>query len=125
MPREEILAFHRIYRELLNELNQWSVWGAGYVINGGMSDDSFRYFRSWLIGKGQAVVDVALNAPDDLGPAIDTSEIEVEALEYVALDLLGSTEISEENFDGSPQGIPFDEDTVDQAYPKLAKRFSP
>jgi hypothetical protein len=49
---EMILEFAHMFYEKLCDLNQWRLWAAGYVIGGGMGDDSFHYFRSWIIGKG-------------------------------------------------------------------------
>src|ERR1700690_13017 len=49
---DEVMAFGLMFYEKLCDLNNWWLWGAGYVIAGGMSDDSFHYFRSWIIGKG-------------------------------------------------------------------------
>jgi Protein of unknown function (DUF4240) len=49
---EEIFEFGHKFYEKLCDLNRWQLWGAGFVINGGMGDDSFHYFRSWIVGKG-------------------------------------------------------------------------
>jgi hypothetical protein len=113
-------------RELIR-LNRWSIWGAGYVIAGGMSDDSFHYFRSWLIGKGSDAVEQAIAEPDGLGIYVDDPEVDNELLEYVAVELLeerGSPDDPRDAVDGSaddgPIGDPFDEDTVDKDYPTLA-----
>lgn len=46
LSNDEILDFGHIFYEKLCDLNQWRLWAAGYVIAGGMSDDSFHYFRS-------------------------------------------------------------------------------
>jgi hypothetical protein len=114
------------YRQLIR-LNQWDIWGAGYVIAGGMGDDSFRYFRSWLIGKGSDAVEQALADPDGLGPFIDTAEVDNELLEYVASEVLENRGMSydpRDVVDGAasdePDGDPFDEDTVNDNYPNLA-----
>jgi hypothetical protein len=49
----EVLEFGHTFYERVCDLNQWRLWGAGYVIAGGMSDDSFHYFRSWIVGKAE------------------------------------------------------------------------
>jgi hypothetical protein len=112
------------------DLNQWRLWAAGYVIAGGMSDDSFHYFRSWIIGKGQKVFEVAMKDPDELGPFIDNPEVDNELLEYVPVDLLKERGLEEDPRDRSdrrtdeePKGEPFEEDTVVAAFPKLAALF--
>ena len=113
-------------RELIR-LNRWSIWGAGYVIAGGMSDDSFHYFRSWLIGKGSDAVEQALTEPDGLGIYVDDIEVDNELIEYVAVELLEERGVQDDPrnaVDGSPDdepvGDPFDEDTVEKDYPNLA-----
>jgi hypothetical protein len=95
-----------------------------------MSDDSFHYFRSWIIGKGRSVFNLAMENPDDLGPYVDNTEVDNELLEYVPLEILEGRNIDEhprdraERYaDGAPLGEPFDEVTVGSSYPKLAKLF--
>jgi hypothetical protein len=117
------------YARDLVRLNRWSIWGAGYVIAGGMSDDAFHYFRSWLIGKGRDAVEQALAEPDGLGIYVDNDEVENELLEYVGIEILEERGIEddprddiEESPDDDPIGDPFDEDTVDSDYPNLASR---
>ena len=130
LSNEEIAGFGHFFSTQLIRLNHWKLWGAGYIIAGGMSDDSFHYFRSWLIGKGAAAVEQALSDPDGLGPYIDDPEVENESLEYVALEILEGRGVEEdprddvdESPDGEPQGEAFDEDTVYAAYPRLAEQF--
>jgi len=123
----EIQDFGHAFYEKLCDLNHWRIWGAGYVISGGMGDDSFHYFRSWIIGKGKAVFELALTNPDELGPFVDTREIDNELLEYIPLKVLEKRGIKEdlrEQSDRSPDGEPereaFDEDTVAAGFPKLS-----
>lgn len=130
LSNEEIAEFLRFFCTELIRLNRWEIWGAGYVIAGGMSGDSFHYFRSWLIGKGPAAVEQALTDPDGLGPFVDTEEVENELLEYVALEILegrGVEEDPREDVEGSPDdeptGTAFDEDTLEEVYPRLAEQF--
>jgi hypothetical protein len=129
LSTEEIQEFGHKFREKLCDLNHWNLWGAGYVIAGGMSDDSFHYFRSWIIGKGKHAFDLALKSPDDLAPLIDNNGVNNELLEYVAMKALQKKGIKERprdradrSPDNEPIGEPFDEDTVAQHFPKLAAR---
>jgi hypothetical protein len=41
LANQEISAFGHMFREKLCDLNQWRLWAAGYIIAGGMGDDSF------------------------------------------------------------------------------------
>ena len=127
---DEVLDFGLTFYEKLCDLNQWRLWGAGYVIAAGMSDDSFHYFRSWIIGKGKAVFEVAMKDPDELGPYVDTDEVDNELLEYVAVKILEERGIEEDPRDRSdrraddePTGEPFAEETVAGSYPKLSALF--
>ncbi len=127
---DEVLGFGHMFYEKLCELNQWRLWAAGYVIAGGMSDDSFHYFRSWIIGKGRDTFEVAMNNPDELGPFVDNNEVDNELLEYVAVNTLEQRGVEEDPRDRSdrragdqPTGEPFAEDTAAAAFPKLAALF--
>jgi hypothetical protein len=130
LGEDEVSDFGHTFYENLCDLNHWRLWGAGYVVAGGMSDDSFHYFRSWIVGKGKQVFDVARTDPDQLGPYIDTREVDNELLEYVAMKILKRRGIEEDPRDRSgrraddePEGEPFEEDNAALAFPKLAALF--
>ena len=122
----EVESFCKEFYSKLIELNRWDLWGAGYVITGGMSDDSFHYFRSWIIGKGKECYEVALADPNGLSRFIDDAEVDNELLEYASLQVLESrgsksdptSEIAE-SADDEPKGEAFDEDTVEERFPAL------
>jgi hypothetical protein len=129
-PREDLQAFDRIYRGHLARAYRWDLWGAGYVINGGMSDDGFDYFCDWLIGRGRAVFEAALADPDSLAdvPAVQPDEIEAEGLRYAV------QEAYEEAYDeempagadpvpDEPAGEEWAEEDLQRLYPRLAARW--
>lgn len=127
---DEIMGFGHKFCENLCELNQWNLWAAGHVITGGMGDDSFHYFRSWIIGKGKTAFDIALRDPDEMAPLIDDDEVDNELLEYVALEVLKEGGIKEDPRDRAdrfpddgPIGEPFEEATVASRFPKIASRL--
>lgn len=129
LTSDEVAGFLRQFFQHLIELNLWRLWGAGYVIAGGMSDDGFHYFRSWVIGKGKWVFDAALSDPDSLADFIDDPEVENETLEHVALEILEARGISSDprdDVDGcpddTPQGERFLEESVHEWFPRLAAR---
>ncbi|RYG38571.1 DUF4240 domain-containing protein [bacterium] len=129
LPSGDVLFFAQEYRRKLVELNRWPLWGAGYVIAGGMSDDGFHYFRSWILGKGPEVFGISLTDPDALGPYVDDPEVENETLEYVATKELEKRDVALPELDSAspddePQGEPFDEDSVYEDFPRLAAQFS-
>jgi len=55
----------------VEKLRQGRTKAKPYVITGGMSDDSFHYFRSWILGKGRNLFEVAIKDPNELGPFVD------------------------------------------------------
>ncbi|KRE30431.1 DUF4240 domain-containing protein [Agromyces sp. Soil535] len=130
LPDDQVAAFSTEFRRQLVRLNQWSLWDAGYAASGGMGDDAFHYFRCWLIGKGAAIVDLALADPEKLVPYLDTDELENELLEYAADDVLEDRGIDVnadddvQLTDAEPAGEPFDEDTSELRHPKLAVWWS-
>jgi hypothetical protein len=116
---DEVLDFGHMFYEKVCDLNKWRLWAAGYVIAGGMSDDSFHYFRSWIVGKGKSAFEVAMKDPDELGSLVDNNEVDNELLEYVAVNILEQRGVEEDPRDRSdrradeePTGEPFEEDTV-------------
>lgn len=87
LPAEEIIAFQTIIDELLAQSYTWELWAAGYLINGGCSDDMFDYFRAWLISQGEGIFTDALRDPETLADYPDEfpEEVECEAFLYVAV----------------------------------------
>lgn len=70
IPVEDIIDysihFETCYRETYNS----DLWGAAYIIMGGCSDDSFDYFRGWLIAQGEQVYKKVLVDPEYLAEYI-------------------------------------------------------
>lgn len=128
----DLASFVVQFNERLCDLNRWDLWAVGYLIADGMSDDSFHYFRSWIIGKGRAAYDAALGDPQRLADFVgEEDDLDNELLEYVALELLESRGIPEDpreasgrSPDDEPEGEPFDEETVAERFPELAARFA-
>jgi Protein of unknown function (DUF4240) len=87
-----VLAWDRIYGELMAESYGWDLWGAAYLINGGCSDDGFHYFRGWLLGQGRVTRQAALADPDSLAdhPEIRDHRPDQESTLYLQCeDILG------------------------------------
>src|SRR5262245_12955539 len=69
---EDLVAFDRILYELHRVAHgRDDLWDAGYLIDGGMSDDSFSDFCDWLITRGRQVYELALADPDNLADVPD------------------------------------------------------
>ncbi len=85
----EIAAFDNEFRRLLIESYRDDLWAAAYLTCGGAGDDSFDYFRAWLIAQGQQAWDAALANPDSLADLINPAagtEFDGESLMYSAGD---------------------------------------
>ena len=126
---DDVTAFQNKYDELLARAYRWDLWGAAYLINGGCSDDGFRYFRDWLISEGEAVFEAALADPDGLADVAQDDEFGLESFGYVA------AEVYEQMTDAplprgsvtdpaSPIGQEWDEDDLSALFPRLARRFA-
>src|SRR5262249_3624297 len=66
LPATELESFQRHYDEQIRRSYHWDLWGAAFVMNGGCSDDGFRYFRDWLVSEGRATFEAALENPESL-----------------------------------------------------------
>ena len=115
---------------------------AAKIIEGWVSDDSYLYFRCWLIGQGEETFTEALKSPDSLaervGKGVETS---FEELMYVATNayrqLTGKDDEDETfprdraiasgldyNFGAPPtKGTDWTEDQLPKSYPKLWAKF--
>lgn len=133
---QEIEAFADIFDELMRRSYRWDLWGAGFVVEGGMSDDGFEYFRRWLISRGKTAFEKVSADPDSLADIIPDDhdgEFEFEEFRYVADEAWANkTGRSAEamprkaqTYSSDPSGTPFTEDpaALKKRYPKLWARF--
>jgi hypothetical protein len=83
----EIVGFRLRTDKLLYDTYTPEMWCAGYIMNGGCSDDGFEYFRNWVISRGKEVYYKAKENPDSLIDQVeeDVDEYEFESFWYVAL----------------------------------------
>jgi len=128
LTAEGLQSFQNHYDQLIAIAYRWDLWAAAYIINGGCSDDGFRYFRDWLISEGRATFESALKDPDSLAdlPHVDPADLEL--FGYVALDLhkqKGAGEIKRTSpFEGEPAGTPWDEEEVGNLLPRLDEKYA-
>ena len=52
---KDIVGFRLRTDKLLYDTYNSEMWCAGYIINGGCSDDGFEYFRNWVVSRGKDV----------------------------------------------------------------------
>ena len=82
---DELLLWAQIFNEYQRLSYKSKLWAAGYIINGGCSDDGFDYFRAWLTAQGREVFHEALHDPDSLADVSSCEgDVEFEDLLSVA-----------------------------------------
>jgi uncharacterized protein DUF4240 len=90
LPAADIVGFRLRTDKLLYDTYNSDMWCAGYIMNGGCSDDGFEYFRLWVISRGREVYENAKAKPDSLISVADTEVPEglfdLESFWYVAND---------------------------------------
>lgn len=130
--REDFQAFARLFDVFEWEAYRWDIWGAGYLLAGGMREGSFEAFRRWLISRGQRIYEIALRDPDALAEVVpmDVEEFEIEGLWLAARSVYEDTfgeEMPVEIFDDvpmrlEPDGEPWSEDDLEARFPRLWRR---
>lgn len=138
LPAKEIVAFQDQLDRKMAESYRWDLWGAGYLLNGGCSDDCFEYFRGWLIGRGRKVYEEALKRPDSLAAfAAEPRQLgseeaarECESFLYAARNAhlkVTNAELPPGDLPRarSPQGTPWNEDDLPRLLPRTAAKVIP
>lgn len=84
---KQMIGFRLRTDKLLYDTYNSEMWCAGYIMNGGCSDDSFEYFRNWVISRGKDVYYKAKQNPDELiTEVVEGAEFyDFEGFWYVAL----------------------------------------
>ncbi|WNI19574.1 DUF4240 domain-containing protein [Actinacidiphila sp. ITFR-21] len=133
---DAVLDFARHFEIRFGRAFRWDLWGAADIMLGGADDESFDYFRCWLIAQGRHVFEGALAAPDDLadlaadfdpeadGDAEDVGYAADEAYEQLTAMRLPDLGLPEPDV---PEGEPIDMDdekVMAEHYPRLWARFS-
>ena len=84
---EELGQFNGIMMEYRSIAYMPGLWEAATLIKSFCSDDSFTYFRAWLISQGKEVYLSALRCPDSLAELDIGRKCTLEAFSYVADDV--------------------------------------
>jgi hypothetical protein len=83
---KEMIGFYLRTHYFLYKAYTSKLWCAGYIINGGCSDDGFEYFRLWLVSAGKDIYYSAVVNPDSLADVVETgNEYEFEGLTYAPI----------------------------------------
>lgn len=112
LSHQDLAAFEQHYAEQLRRAERWDLWGAGYVINGGMGDDCFTSFRHWLISRGQKVFERALADPDSLADVPEAVE------DGIAAERFGEV-VKAATAPGDLEGEDWGEDDLPDRFPRL------
>jgi hypothetical protein len=81
----EIIGFRLRTDQLLHDTYNSAMWCAAHLIEYGCSDDSFEYFRCWVISRGRDVYYKTKQDPDSLEEIVDNyDEFDFESFWYVA-----------------------------------------
>lgn len=120
----DVQEFQHSYEAMIGKANRWDLWGAAYLMNGGCSDDGFRYFCDWLISEGQEVFDKALANPDSLADIPPRDYFELESFAYVALEVYeikggGELERDLSSESSMPAGEEWEEEQLPFLLPRL------
>lgn len=135
---DEIVAFQGQLELKLAESYRWDLWGAGYLLNGGCSDDCFEYFRGWLIGRGRKTYEEALQRPDSLAAyaaaprqiGSEEGARECERILYSARSAYLKVTGKEMPANppqrlASPKGARWEEDALPRLLPRIAAKVLP
>ena len=63
---EEIFSFGIIVDEIMLESYNQRLWCASYLLNGDTREESFDFFRLWLISQGEKIYNDVMKNPDNL-----------------------------------------------------------
>lgn len=132
---DSVVDFARHFETRFVRAFRWDLWGAADIMLGGADDESFDYFRCWLIGQGRHVFEGGLATPDDLaflvaefdpesdGDAEDLGYAADEAYEQLTGVRLPDLELPQpEHPEGEALDLD-DERAMAERYPQLWSRF--
>jgi hypothetical protein len=131
---DELASFERHYNAVFYGSYNWGLWGAAYLINGGCGDDSFDYFRAYLISLGRTVFETAVSDPDSLaGAEIATEDDEdwegwmspTMGLIHTRTGRYAFATDLDPQFTGhrQPTGEEWDESDLPDRFPRLAAKY--
>ncbi|MBZ5753823.1 DUF4240 domain-containing protein [Metabacillus rhizolycopersici] len=75
---KEALDFEFLFQQLMNTSYQSRLWGAAFVLMDGCSDDTFDYFRGWLIGQGEEIYNKVMEDHEFLAEYINEDNLDDE-----------------------------------------------
>ncbi|MEO7992519.1 MAG: DUF4240 domain-containing protein [Chryseolinea sp.] len=131
---KEIIGFRLRTDFLLYGTYSSEMWCAGYIMNGGCSDDSFEYFRCWVISRGKETYYKTKTNPDYLiNEVVEGAEFyDFESFWYVGLEAFKQKTgkdlydfIDDEKFKTKEGSYPQFEFTWQEENPESMKKVCP
>ena len=121
----QIVEFDNRFIALKNKAYRWDLWGAIYLLRDGCSDDSFEYFREWLVGQGKEKFEAAIKNPESIKDFVELDS-NWEGLGYCALyiyqEKTGKKYIpSDVQIKQNPTGEEWEEEKLPEMFPSLFK----
>lgn len=127
LPKNEMVSFGQRCSDYHAASRTRELWGAAGLIHDGAPDDTFDYFRSWLIGRGRTIFEGAMSDPDTLAD-VATPEA-LDDVVYCAADTALRT-VTGETTVFAPASCPKLAETWDysvgalkRGYPRLYAKF--
>lgn len=127
MQPDKIRAFGRVCRSYYASSRTRALWGAAGLIHDGAPDDTFDYFRSWLIGRGREAYEAATRDPDRVAEWATPEALD--DVVYCAADVAFRRVAGREIPDDVPGYPPLDESPdyseagLRRQYPRLYEKF--
>lgn len=79
---KDIVMFDYIFNQYYYKSYTSNLWAAAYIVMGGCSDDSFDYFRAWLLYLGKGTYETIIQDPEKIIPHLKILEEEGDVPEF-------------------------------------------
>src|ERR1700687_3845891 len=66
LSKSDALDFADLFDAMMARAYSFDLWGAAYIVHGGVGDDTFHDFRASLISRGRASFERAVSDPDSI-----------------------------------------------------------
>ncbi len=125
---KDIEAFDKLLTARLVKLNTWDLWAFAHLARGGCSDDSFDYFRAWVVAQGRVTFDAAVAGPVELlEHHEDCWDFQCEELLSVAGEAYraatGEDLVRPARKAAGTSGMRWQESELEARYPEVYRRF--
>ncbi len=105
---EQIVDFEVILSKKIIAANDFKIIAADKIIDGSVSDDTFLYFRCWLIGLGEKIFEQTIKNPDYLADVIEQGVVpDFEDLLYVSTTAYQNKTGKKKEDDTFPRNVAF------------------